>query len=98
MELVRWTRFKERRGRAVGIAMVRLPAGLEINGVLVIEKGGEIWANLPSAVRVRGGEMLREPDGRPSYQQILRWTSGDLARAWSARVIELVRERYPGDL
>jgi hypothetical protein len=96
MQLLRWRAV--RKGFVVGFADVELPIGLKIVDVMIVSKSGQLWANLPSRPRLRGGELEVGYDGKPVYDAVLAWRTRALGEAFSRRVVELVRERHPADL
>jgi hypothetical protein len=106
LRLIRWRKVKS-GGAVVGFAEVELPSGLRIVDVMVVARHGangrgEAWVNLPGMPRLRqeGGvhRIVRGADGKPVYDRVLSWRTRELAEAFSARVIELVRAEHPADL
>ena len=44
------------------------------------------------------GQQKRDANGRPQYVAIGEWTTRTLSDRFSARVIELIEQQYPGAL
>jgi hypothetical protein len=44
------------------------------------------------------GQQKRDANGRPQYVAIAEWTTRTLSDRFSARVIELIEQQYPGAL
>jgi hypothetical protein len=49
-------------------------------------------------VRDETGQQKRDANGRPQYVAIGEWTTRTLSDRFSARVIELIEQQYPGAL
>jgi len=78
-----------------GFADVALPIGLVIRDIPILTSHGKCWASLPSKpVLDRDGKHV-ETNGKKQYAAILEWRSRELADAFSARVVELVRQAHP---
>jgi len=74
-----------------GFADVELSNGLRIRKVPVLWSHGKYRASLPSKpVLDRDGKHV-ETKGKKQYLAILEWRSPEIADAFSARVVELVR-------
>lgn len=87
-----------RRGALRGFAAVDLPCGLEIADVMVFVGAGGLYARLPQRPRVRDGRQLKSEDGVLLWDAPFVWQSRRLADAFSAAVVEAVRQRAPQDL
>lgn len=96
MRLVAWRPLVKNTLR--GFADVELPIGLTIREVHVHCKNDKLWAALPSRPQIGADGQPRLVDGKLAYSPILEWRSQELRQAFSARVIELVRESHPADL
>jgi hypothetical protein len=84
------------------VCKVGLPFGsgeLEIDGVMVFSSHGKSWANLPSKpVLDQNGVHMTAENGKKMYAPFLEWSPKELRGRFSAAVVDLVKELYPGAL
>ncbi len=59
-------------GALVGVAQVELPSGL-ILSLGVFESHGKRWCAMSMVLTGRDGAPLRDDNGKPRYEQLLRW-------------------------
>jgi hypothetical protein len=89
------------KGLLRGFCTIELPPGLILEdlSVLIGNNNGRPWVALPSRpVLDENGRHKRDVNGKPEYQSIGKWTSRNLGDQFSARVISLIEEQYPGAL
>ena len=98
MRLVGWRRL--RQGKLYGFAEIELPIGLRIAEIPVLHGPEGPWAALPGKPELeRDGKTVRlGADGKPVYRELLAWRSRRLRKAFSARVVRLIRAAYPADI
>ena len=97
MVLREWRQVRKNTLR--GFCVVELPSGLVIRDVSIHEKGKKRWASLPSRPMLdTEGRQVRNHAGHAQYAVLLGWRDRDLADAFSARLIELIRREHPSDL
>jgi len=98
MRLIDWRPL--RQGKLLGFATVELPVvGLRVHDVPVLQGRGGPWACVPTKPEVdRDGRQRRDVDGTPRYARVLSWTTRRYEQAFSARIVALVKARYPSDL
>jgi len=90
LELLSWDPVTG-SGALLGRAKVRLPIGLEIDGVAVFEKDGRRWATLPAEViRDRDGQTIKDERGKARYRSMMRWSSRDLQDRFAAALLALI--------
>jgi hypothetical protein len=75
-----------------------LPSGLQIFGIAILIGQYGPFASLPTRADVDRTGVQKMVYGKPSFSEIMRWRNRELARGFSARVIEAIRETYPGVL
>jgi DNA-binding cell septation regulator SpoVG len=98
---LRLVSFKLRgKGLLRGFCTIELPPGLILEDLpVLIGNDGRPWVALPSRpVLDEDGRHKRDVNGKLEYQPIGRWTSRNLSDQFSARVISLIEEQYPGAL
>ncbi|HEY1430796.1 MAG TPA: hypothetical protein VGF39_04090 [Stellaceae bacterium] len=98
---LRLVSFKEVvKGSLRGFCTVELPPGLIVTDLpVMIGNNGSPWVALPGRpVLDETGRQKRDVNGKAEYQPILRWASRELSDRFSARVISLIDEQYPGAL
>jgi len=83
-----------------GFATIELPPGLILRELpVLIGTNGRAWVALPrKPVLDETGQQKRDANGRPQYVAIGEWTTRTLSDRFSARVIELIEQQYPGAL
>lgn len=88
-----------KKGGLLGFATVELPIiGLTIADCPVQSSHGRIWCALPSKpVLDQTGQHVKI-NGKGQYAAILKWRDRQISDHFSERVVELVREQYPGAL
>lgn len=81
--------FKElRRNSLLGFADVELSSGMIIRGVTAHETNGRRWAAPPGIPMLdENKEVIRNPDGRVSYAQVIAFVSREVGDAFSAQVL-----------
>lgn len=85
------------QGSRLGFAAIELPIGLKITGISLHRAPDErFFALLPSAADLdQDGVQKRDAYGNRMWRPIVEWTSSSGQRDWSARLVALVRERFP---
>jgi hypothetical protein len=98
MRLVGWRPL--RQGKLYGFAEVELPIGLRIAEIPVLRGSEGPWAALPGKPELeRDGRTVRlDADGKVVHRDLLAWRSRKLRKAFSDRVVALVRSVYPIDI
>jgi DNA-binding cell septation regulator SpoVG len=88
------------KGRLRGFCTIELPPGLILSDLpVLIGNDGRPWVALPSKpVLDAKGQAKRDSNGRIEYQPIGKWTSRPLSDQFSARLVGLIDEQYPGAL
>jgi DNA-binding cell septation regulator SpoVG len=87
------------KGQLRGFCTVELPPGLILSDLPVLLGNDGFWVALPGKpVLDETGRQKRDINGKAEYQPIGKWTSRELSDRFSARVISLIDERYPGVL
>jgi DNA-binding cell septation regulator SpoVG len=88
------------KGQLRGFCTIELPPGLILSDLpVMIGSDGNLWVALPSKpVLDESGRHKRDVNGKPEYQPIGKWVSRQLSDQFSARVISLIDEQYPGAL
>jgi DNA-binding cell septation regulator SpoVG len=88
------------KGKLRGFCTIELPPGLILQDLTVsIGNDGRPWVALPSKPVLDDNKRQKhDVNGRPEYQPIGKWTSRQLSDQFSARVINLISEQYPGAL
>jgi hypothetical protein len=90
-----------RKGGLLGFATVEfLALGLVVVDCPVQNTHGRIWCGLPSKpVLDQDGHHVRiNGKGQGQYAALLKWCDRARSERFSERVIELVRQQYPGAL
>jgi DNA-binding cell septation regulator SpoVG len=86
------------KGSLIALATVRLPIGLTIIDCPVFTGERGPWVALPSRPSLDRDGRQRVAGDRKQYEPVLAWPSRDVADAFSAAVLALIRERHPGAL
>jgi hypothetical protein len=87
------------KGALRGFARVELPPGLYIPDAMLFTSQGKSWAALPSKpVLDADGRQKRDADGKLQYVPAVQWKSRELQERFSAALVQLVREQFPGAL
>jgi DNA-binding cell septation regulator SpoVG len=88
------------KGQLRGFCAIELPPGLILSDLpVMIGNDGRPWVPLPSRpVLDENGRHKRDTNGKPEYQPIGKWISRELSDQFSARVVGLIEEQYPGAL
>jgi hypothetical protein len=87
------------KGALRGVARVELPPGLYIPDAMLFSSRGKSWAALPSKpVFDADGKHRRYADGKLQYLPAVQWKSRELHERFSAALVRLVREQFPGAL
>ena len=97
--LLRLVSFKElRKGGLIGFCTVEItPPGLTIvDCPLRVNGEGSYWCALPAKPMLGQDGRQVESGGKKQYATILKWRDRGLSDRFSERVIELVRQQYPG--
>jgi hypothetical protein len=91
---------KLRNGGLIGFCTVEItPPGLTIvDCPLRVNGEGSYWCALPAKPVLDQSGRQVEVGGRKQYAAILKWRDRERGDRFSSRVIELVREQYPGVL
>jgi hypothetical protein len=97
--LLRLVGFKElRKGALLGFATIEIAPGLTIVDCPLQSSGGRVWC-APPAKPVLGSDGRQvETNGKKQYVAILRWRDRAMSDRFSDRIVELVRQQYPGAL
>jgi hypothetical protein len=84
------------------VGTIGLPFGsgeLKIPGVMAFSAHGKSWASLPSKpVLDQNGVHRSDKSGKKAFAPFLEWSSKELRDRFSAAVVDLVKEQYPGAL
>lgn len=81
-----------------GFAEVRIGKSLIVSDVSVHCNAGRRWASLPSKPQMgRDGVALKDEGGKIKYVPIIRWSSKEMADAFSEGVIAAVEREHPGE-
>lgn len=85
------------QGNRLGFAAIELPIGLKITGIsLHRAPDNQFYALLPTAADLdQDGVQKRDAYGNRMWRPIVEWTSSGGQRDWSAKLIALVRTRFP---
>jgi hypothetical protein len=88
----------QRRDALRGFCDIELPNGMQIFGCPVLVSRGRIRVIVPGRPRLdRTGRQV-EIDGYRQFDKIMGWNCRELANAFDAAVIALLREQYPDAL
>jgi hypothetical protein len=68
---------------------------LVIRDIAIHEKGSARWAQLPSRLQIRDGELVHDADGKIQYVHLMNFDSRAVSDAFSAAVIRAVLEFAP---
>jgi hypothetical protein len=72
---------------------------LSIRDIVVHEKEGRRWVQLPSRPQLdRNQQLVRDQAGKVQYATLMTWDSRDVSDAFSARVVEALLTRFPDAL
>ena len=85
--------FKPHRsGTLRGFASVHVPRlRMRIHGIVLHEKDGRRWAQLPAQVLLRDGQILRSDDGKPRYSEpLIEFDFADIGFAFSDAIVQAV--------
>lgn len=84
------------KGGLVGFATVILPIRLRvIDCPVTVPRDGGFWVNLPAKPQIdQDGRVRLGPNGKPLYVAVNQWTTDELRRAFSERVIETLRRAH----
>jgi hypothetical protein len=84
------------KGALRGFAKLGLPSGMVIHDVRLFESYGKFWASPPSKPSLnRDGVHMRDAAGKGLYTPIISFSSKDRRDAFSAMVVEALREQRP---
>ena len=84
------------RGTLRGFAEIRInELRLTIRDVVVHEKNGKRWAQLPAKPQVRDGELVHHEHGKIQYFHLMNFDSRAVSDAFSAAVIAALLEFAP---
>jgi hypothetical protein len=93
-KLINWR--PHRKGTLLGFVIVELPIGLQIADITIHRKDGRFWVSMPARPLFdTSGRPLTGIDGKQKYSAFLSWRDRDLSDRFSARVVELLRQKYP---
>jgi hypothetical protein len=83
-------------GALLGRAKIRLPIGLEIDGIGLFGRGIRVWASMPAEiVRDDAGQPLRDPiTGKTKHRSNLRWSTRELQDGWSNAVVTAIEAKH----
>ena len=90
--------FKPHRsGTLRGFASIHVPKmRLRIHGVALHQKDGRRWAQMPTQVMVRDGQILRSDEGKPKYSDpLLEFDSPEIGYAVSDAIVQAVSDYAP---
>ena len=81
-----------RSGTLRGFASIDVPKmRLRVHSVVLHEKDGRRWAQLPSQPLVRDGELVRDEAKKLKYSPpVLEFDDQDIARAFSDAIVQAV--------
>jgi len=86
-------------GAMIGFYDVTLPSGMVLYRCSAFAKGGRVWAAPPSKqVIARDGSVLRGPDGKAKYEQVVDFVDRRTRERWSEHVVAALRETFPNAL
>ena len=81
-----------------GFAHVQIGA-LKISDVMILQKDGRAWANMPSKPRMtREGHPATDKNGRQLYAPIVEWANKDSAERFSDSLIAEIQRSHPDEL
>jgi len=78
-----------------GFCTVKFPMGLIIREVMVHEKQGRKWVNLPAKPQLNRDGALNYKDGKLQYAAILEWKDKETRDRFSNTVIRIIEEKHP---
>jgi hypothetical protein len=86
-----------RKGALRGFLVVELPAGLVISDCLLMcNAGSQFWIALPMKAALDGDRRQKlGADGKAAYIPIVQWRNRNLADAFSAAAIDVLRRDFP---
>lgn len=84
------------KGSLRGFARIRLPSGMVLSDVAVMQCGAKAWAMPPGKPQIdRNGVALREETGKIRYTPIVGFANRELRSKFSDQVIGALRASYP---
>jgi hypothetical protein len=82
-----------------GFATIELPIGLKLIDCPVMIGSQGPWAALPSKHKIgKDGLVIKGSNGKGLYEPVAEWRDRRLSDLFSASIVQLVRERFPGAL
>ena len=93
MQLLRFV--AQRRGALRGFCDIELPNGMRIFGCPVLCSRDRVWVSFPGRPRLdRTGRQV-QIDGHRQFVKMMEWNRQELAEAFSAAIVALLREQHP---
>lgn len=86
------------KGALRGFASVELSNGLIVMDCPVLVGPNGAWGTLPSKPALDSEGKHLQPNGKPLYTTVLRWSDRDLARLFSDPLVALVQAACPDAL
>lgn len=86
------------KGGLIGLATVRMSSGLTLLDCPLLAGEHGPWVALPARPSLDRDGRQRVIDGKKQYEPVLSWPSREIADAFSAAVLALIRARHPGVL
>ena len=84
------------KGSLLGFATIRVPAmRLTIKDIAIHRSGDREWAQLPAKPQLDRDRNLVVKDGKVQYVTILQFDTKEVADAFSAAVLNAVKNRVP---
>jgi hypothetical protein len=103
LRLRSWKPIAKPGSALIGLAGVAIPVGstwLDIDDLPILTTNGKVWAAWPGKpVIAKDGTLAKIPGtGKTHFVNILRWEDSEIAKRFSAAVVELVRAEDPAAL
>jgi hypothetical protein len=96
---LRLVSFKElRKGGLIGFCTIEMAPGLSIVDCPIQASHGKVWCGLPAKPVLDQNGRQVVVGGKKQFSLVLKWRNRDLSDRFSERVVELVRQQYPGML
>ena len=85
-----------RKGSLLGFAKIKMPSGMILSDVTVLQGGRGAWASPPAKPLIdRDGMVQKDANGKTKYASLVEFTSKEIRDKFSNAVIDGLRASHP---
>jgi hypothetical protein len=79
-----------------GVARVRMPSGMIIDGIMVFSQDGKNWVMPPTKPSIKSDGTVYKKDGKPVYTPVISFADKETRQKFSDAVCRAVEAARPG--